>query len=60
MADLNEVRDLVEEQLARTFYGTRFELASDAEQRPLAAMASLGAPPYWTAEVVRAYLFDDE
>ena len=55
MADLNEVRDLVQEQLAPTFYGTRFELASDAEQRYLAAMASLGAPPYSTAEVARAW-----
>ena len=55
MADLNEVRDFVQEQLARTFYGTRFELASDAEQRYLAAMASLGAPPYSSAEVARAW-----
>ena len=53
--DVEEVRDLVQEQLARTFYGTRFELASDAEQRYLAAMASLGAPPYPTAEVARAW-----
>ena len=49
------MRDLVREQLARTFYGTRFEMASDAEQRYLAAMASLGAPPYSTAEVARAW-----
>ena len=55
MADLDEVRDLVQDQLARTFYGTRFELASDAEQRYLAAMASLGAGPYSTAEVARAW-----
>ncbi|MGH8995306.1 MAG: hypothetical protein ACRDYB_04635, partial [Acidimicrobiales bacterium] len=54
-ADVDEVRDLVQEQLARTFYGTRFEMASDAEQRYLAAMASLGAPPYSTAEVARAW-----
>ncbi|HVX22245.1 MAG TPA: ATP-binding protein [Acidimicrobiales bacterium] len=55
MADVGEVRDLVQEQLARTFYGTRFEMASDAEQRYLAAMASLGDPPYATAEVARAW-----
>ncbi|WP_262322542.1 ATP-binding protein [Acidiferrimicrobium sp. IK] len=54
-ADVEEVRDLVQEQLARTFYGTRFEMASDAEQRYLAAMASLGGPPYATAEVARAW-----
>lgn len=55
MTDVAEVRDLVQEQLARTFYGTRFELASDAEQRYLAAMASLGAAPYSTAEVAKAW-----
>lgn len=55
MADVDEVRDLVAEQLVRTFYGTRFELATDAEQRYLAAMASLGAAPYSTAEVARAW-----
>jgi AAA ATPase domain len=54
-ADVDEVRDLVQEQLARTFYGTRFEMASDAEQRYLATMASLGDPPYATAEVARAW-----
>ena len=55
MADVEEVRDLVKEQLARTFYGTRFDLASDAEQRYLAAMAGLGPPPYATAAVARAW-----
>jgi hypothetical protein len=55
MADVNEVRDLVKEQLARTFYGTRFQLASDAEQRYLAAMASLGEAPYAVADVARAW-----
>jgi len=54
-ADVEEVRDLVREQLTRTFYGTRFDMASDAEQRYLAAMASLGDPPYATADVVRAW-----
>lgn len=54
-ADVEEVRDLVQEQLTRTFYGTRFDLASDAEQRYLAAMASLGSPPYLSAEVARAW-----
>ncbi|MGH9047899.1 MAG: ATP-binding protein, partial [Acidimicrobiales bacterium] len=55
MADVEEVRDLVAERLDRTFYGTRLELASDAEQRYLAAMASLGAAPYSTAEVAGAW-----
>ena len=55
MGDVEDVRDLVHEQLTRTFYGTRFEMASDAEQRYLVAMASLGEPPYSTAEVARAW-----
>ena len=55
MADLEEVRDIVKDQLSRTFYGTRFDMASDAEQRYLAAMASLGAPPYASAAVARAW-----
>jgi hypothetical protein len=55
MADVEEVRDLVKEQLARTFYGARFDMASDAEQHYLAAMASIGTPPYATAEVARAW-----
>jgi hypothetical protein len=55
MVDVEEVRDLVKEQLARTFYGSRFDLASDAEQRYLAAMASLGDPPYATAAVAKAW-----
>lgn len=55
MADVEEVRDLVKAQLAHSFYGTRFALASDAEQRYLAAMASLGSPPYSTADVARAW-----
>jgi hypothetical protein len=55
MADVEEVRDLVQEQLARTFYSTRLDMATDAEQRYLAAMASLGPPPYATAEVARAW-----
>lgn len=34
---------------------SRFEMASDTEQHYMAAMASLGAPPYSTAEVARAW-----
>lgn len=55
MADLAEVADLVRDQLSRTFYGTRFDMASDAEQRYLTAMASLGRPPYASAAVARAW-----
>ena len=55
MADLAEVADLVKDQLARTFYGTRLDMASDAEQRYLTAMASLGSPPYPSAAVAAAW-----
>jgi hypothetical protein len=55
MADVEDVRDLVKEQLARTFYGARFELASEAEQKYLAAMASIGSAPYSVADVARAW-----
>jgi hypothetical protein len=54
-ADVGEIRPLVAGQLARTFYGTRFAMASDAEQRYLSAMASLGPAPYATAEVAGAW-----
>jgi hypothetical protein len=60
MTDVEEVADLVRDQLAHTFYGTRFDLASDAEQRYLAAMASLGPAPYSTAAVARAWGADSQ
>jgi hypothetical protein len=43
------------DSLTRNFFGTRFQLATDAEQRYLAAMASLGEPPYATGEVAHTY-----
>lgn len=55
IADVEEAKVLVQEQLARTFYGTRFGLASEAEQRYIAAMASLDQAPYSTADVSRAW-----
>jgi hypothetical protein len=54
-ADVEAVREIVTDSLARNFFGTRFQLATDAEQRYLAAMASLEDPPYRSAEVARAY-----
>jgi hypothetical protein len=53
--DLEEVREIVTDSLARNFFGTRFQMATDAEQRYIAAMASLGDPPYRTSEVAQAY-----
>lgn len=55
VADVEEVREIVSDSLARNFFGTRFQMATDAEQRYLAGMASLGDPPYRTSEVARVY-----
>ncbi len=55
VADVAAVREIVTDSLARSFFGTRFALATDAEQRYLAALASLGDPPYRSADAARAY-----
>lgn len=49
--DLDTVRDIVNDSLARNFFAPRFQLATDTEQRYLAAMAALGDPPYRSSEV---------
>lgn len=59
-ADVDAVREIVTDSLARNFFGTRFQLATDAEQRYLAAMASLGEPPYATGEVAHVYGAKDQ
>ncbi len=59
-ADVEAVREIVTDSLARNFFGTRFQLATDAEQRYLAAMASLDDSPYRSAEVARAYGAKDQ
>jgi hypothetical protein len=59
-ADVKAVREIVTDSLARNFFGTRFQLATDAEQRYLAAMASLEGPPYGSANVARAYGAKDQ
>jgi hypothetical protein len=60
MTDLQAARDIVRDTLARNFFGTRFEMATDTEQRYLAAMASLGDGPYPVSAVARAYGADDQ
>ena len=55
IADLETVREIVTDSLERSFFGPRFQLASDAEQRYLAAMAALGDPPYRSSEVASRY-----
>jgi AAA ATPase domain len=54
-AELETVREIVTDSLERSFFGPRFELATDAEQRYLAAMASLGRPPYRSSEVATRF-----
>jgi hypothetical protein len=54
-ADLETVREIVTDSLTRSFFAPRFQLATDAEQRYLAAMAAEGEPPYRSSEVATAY-----
>ncbi len=58
--DVDTVRELVSDTLASSFFGPRFDLATDAEQRYLAAMASLDTPPYRSAEVANRYGAKDQ
>ncbi len=60
LADLDGARDIVKDTLARNFFGTRFEMATDTEQKYLTAMASLGDGPYPVAAIARAYGVDDQ
>jgi AAA ATPase domain len=60
MDDVAEVSEIVTDSLARNFYATRLQLASDTEQRYLAAMASLGDAPYRSADVARSYGAKDQ
>jgi hypothetical protein len=60
MTDVDAVKEIVSDSLARSFFGTRFQLATDAEQRYLAAMASLVAAPYRSADVASAYGADSQ
>ena len=60
LADVEVVRDAVNDSLAATFFGPRLELATDAEQRYLAAMATLPTQPFRSAEVARRYGAPDQ
>jgi hypothetical protein len=53
--DVGTVREIVADSLAATFFGPRLELATDAEQRYLAAMASLPGHPCRSADVATRY-----
>ena len=58
--DVASVREIVKDSLARNFFGTRFQIATDAEQRFLSAMASRGDAPYRMAEVAKAWGAKDQ
>jgi AAA ATPase domain len=58
--DVEAVGEIVKDSLARNFFGTRLQLATDAEQRYLAAMAASGNAPYRSAEVARAFGVTDQ
>ncbi len=49
--DIKGAQALITEALSRRFFKDRFEMASDAEQRYLAAMADLGDGPVRSADV---------
>ena len=59
-ADIDTVREIVNDSLARSFFAPRFQLATDTEQRYLAAMADLGDPPYRSSEVAQRYGANDQ
>ena len=51
LSEFTSVRELILDELDQRFFKDRFESATDAEQRYLAVMAELSAPPYRSAEV---------
>jgi hypothetical protein len=60
VADLDGARGIVQDSLARNFFGTRFEMATDTEQRYLSAMASLGEGPYPVGDVAHSFGVTDQ
>lgn len=60
LADVDAVREAVNDSLAATFFAPRLELATEAEQRYLAAMASLEQQPRRSADIARRYGASDQ
>jgi hypothetical protein len=58
--DVEEVRETVHDALAASFFGPRLALATEAEQRYLAAMASLPDLPCRTVEAAQAFGVSDQ
>ncbi len=53
--DVVTVRETVRDSLAARFFGPRLDMATEAEQRYLAAMADLGQTPCPSADVARVF-----
>jgi hypothetical protein len=54
LEDVKRVHDLVQDSLDASFFGPQFDLATDAEQRYLLAIAGLGDGPYSSADAAAA------
>jgi hypothetical protein len=57
--DVDTVREIVKDSLARNFFGTRFDMATDSEQRYLAAMAA-AVQPYRVNDVAKRFGASDQ
>jgi hypothetical protein len=58
--DVDEVRETVRDALAASFFGPRLAMATEAEQRYLAAMASLPQTPCRSAGVAQVFGVRDQ
>jgi hypothetical protein len=58
--DVEAVSEIVKDSLARNFFGTRLQMATDAEQRYLAAMPASSSPPHRSADVARCFGVTDQ
>jgi hypothetical protein len=58
--EVEAVSEIVKDSLARSFFGTRLQMATDTEQRYLAAMAGAGRAPYRSADVAHRFGVKDQ
>jgi hypothetical protein len=54
------VSEIVKDSLARNFFATRLQMATDTEQRYLAAMAAGGTAPYRSADIANRFGAKDQ
>jgi hypothetical protein len=59
-ADVEAVSEIVKDSLARNFFATRLQMATDTEQRYLAAMAAGGSAPYRSADIASRFGAKDQ